>query len=65
MQQRDTRLHVVSSSMQPYHIRRDIAQVVVFTHAYGDHCGVRWLAGGLKVYYAPRVTIVSQVHNTA
>ena len=36
-------------------------QVVVFTHAYGDHSGVRWLAGGLKVYYTPRVPIVSQV----
>ena len=35
-------------------------QVVVFTHAYGDRRGVRWLSGGLKVYYAPRLPINSQ-----
>lgn len=29
-------------------------KVVVLTHAYGDCAGVRWLTGGLKVYYAPR-----------
>ena len=37
-----------------------VAQVVVLTHAYGDCSGVRWMTGGLKVYYAPRVPIVSQ-----
>jgi len=39
-----------------------VTQVVVFTHAYGEHCGVRWLAGALKVYYVPRVPVVSQAH---
>jgi hypothetical protein len=37
-----------------------IEQVVVLTHAYGLCTGVRWMKGGLKVYYAPRVPIVSQ-----
>lgn len=32
----------------------------MFTHAYGDRAGVRWLSGGLKVYYAPRLPINSQ-----
>lgn len=34
--------------------------MVIFTHAYGDRQGVRWLSGGLKVYYAPRLPINSQ-----
>ncbi|KAJ1678395.1 Phosphatidylinositol N-acetylglucosaminyltransferase GPI3 subunit, partial [Spiromyces aspiralis] len=28
-------------------------KVVVITHAYGERRGVRYLAGGLKVYYIP------------
>lgn len=28
-------------------------KVVVFTHQCGRRMGIRWLAGGLKVYYAP------------
>ena len=28
-------------------------KVIVITHKYGDRNGVRWLAGGLKVYYVP------------
>ncbi|CAD7695753.1 unnamed protein product [Ostreobium quekettii] len=40
--------------------RRCCVQVVVFTHAYGDRSGVRYLTNGLKVYYAPRVPIYCQ-----
>ena len=32
-------------------------RVTVLTHAYGDRCGVRHMAGGLKVYYAFRVPV--------
>ncbi|XP_043712060.1 phosphatidylinositol N-acetylglucosaminyltransferase subunit A-like [Telopea speciosissima] len=28
-------------------------RVVVLTHAYGNRCGVRYMTGGLKVYYIP------------
>jgi phosphatidylinositol glycan class A protein len=28
-------------------------KVIVVTHRYGERCGVRWLANGLKVYYLP------------
>ncbi|KAK7093755.1 phosphatidylinositol N-acetylglucosaminyltransferase subunit A-like [Littorina saxatilis] len=28
-------------------------KVVIVTHKYGDRCGVRYLANGLKVYYLP------------
>jgi phosphatidylinositol N-acetylglucosaminyltransferase subunit A len=28
-------------------------KVVVMTHAYGSRSGVRYMAGGLKVYYVP------------
>lgn len=35
-------------------------KVVVLTHAYGGCAGARWLAGGLKVYYAPRRPIHAQ-----
>jgi phosphatidylinositol N-acetylglucosaminyltransferase subunit A len=28
-------------------------KVVVLTHAYGSRFGVRYMAGGLKVYYMP------------
>ncbi|KAK1586605.1 hypothetical protein Q3G72_004180 [Acer saccharum] len=30
-----------------------IVQVVVVTHAYGNRSGVRYMTGGLKVYYIP------------
>ena len=32
-------------------------RVTVLTHAYGDRCGVRYMTGGLKVYYAFRVPV--------
>ncbi|XP_017077488.1 phosphatidylinositol N-acetylglucosaminyltransferase subunit A [Drosophila eugracilis] len=28
-------------------------KIVVLTHAYGDCCGVRYVTGGMKVYYLP------------
>jgi len=34
-----------------------VHRVTVLTHAYGDRCGVRHMAGGLKVYYAFRVPV--------
>lgn len=30
-----------------------VMQVVVMTHAYGNRSGVRYMTGGLKVYYVP------------
>lgn len=33
------------------------AQVVVLTRAHGDRSGVRYMTGGLKVYYAPRLPL--------
>ncbi|OLY84838.1 Phosphatidylinositol N-acetylglucosaminyltransferase gpi3 subunit [Smittium mucronatum] len=35
-------------------------KVVVVTHAYGKRSGVRYLAGGLKVYYVPAPLIFGQ-----
>ncbi|PVU93483.1 hypothetical protein BB559_003264 [Furculomyces boomerangus] len=35
-------------------------KVVVVTHQYGNRNGVRYLAGGLKVYYVPAPLIVGQ-----
>ncbi|PVV03378.1 hypothetical protein BB560_002143 [Smittium megazygosporum] len=35
-------------------------KVVVVTHSYGRRSGVRYLAGGLKVYYVPAPIIVAQ-----
>lgn len=35
-------------------------KVVIFTHAYGNRSGVRWLTSGLKVYYVPRRTVYDQ-----
>ncbi|KAJ2819921.1 Phosphatidylinositol N-acetylglucosaminyltransferase GPI3 subunit, partial [Coemansia sp. 'formosensis'] len=34
-------------------------KVVIVTHAYGNRQGVRYLAGGLKVYYMPAVIVYS------
>lgn len=31
--------------------------VIVITHAYGERKGVRYLSGGLKVYYVPFLTV--------
>ncbi|PJF19686.1 hypothetical protein PSACC_00540 [Paramicrosporidium saccamoebae] len=36
-------------------------KVVIITHAYGDRNGVRWLSGGLKVYYMPIPVMFNQV----
>ncbi|GAX81489.1 hypothetical protein CEUSTIGMA_g8918.t1 [Chlamydomonas eustigma] len=36
------------------------SKVVVLTHAYGDCCGIRMLANGLKVYYLHRVPFYQQ-----
>ena len=36
-------------------------KVVVVTHAYGDRVGVRYLNGGLKVYYLPFTQVYNQV----
>lgn len=35
-------------------------QVVVLTHAYGNRSGVRYMTGGLKVYYVPWKTMFMQ-----
>lgn len=35
-------------------------KVVIFTHAYGNRYGVRWLTSGLKVYHVPRRTVYDQ-----
>jgi phosphatidylinositol glycan class A protein len=32
-------------------------KVIVITHRYGSRVGVRWLAGGLKVYYVPFASV--------
>jgi phosphatidylinositol glycan class A protein len=37
-----------------------IIQVVVATHAYGNRSGVRYMTGGLKVYYVPWRPFVMQ-----
>jgi phosphatidylinositol glycan class A protein len=37
-----------------------IFQVVVMTHAYGNRSGVRYMTGGLKVYYVPWRPFVMQ-----
>ncbi|KAJ2899916.1 Phosphatidylinositol N-acetylglucosaminyltransferase GPI3 subunit [Coemansia aciculifera] len=34
-------------------------KVVIVTHSYGNRQGVRYLAGGLKVYYMPAVIVYS------
>ncbi|KAJ2326179.1 Phosphatidylinositol N-acetylglucosaminyltransferase GPI3 subunit [Coemansia sp. RSA 2681] len=34
-------------------------KVVIITHVYGNRQGVRYLAGGLKVYYMPAVIVYS------
>jgi len=36
-------------------VQRGAVQVVVMTHAYGDHVRVRYMTNGLKVYYCPRL----------
>lgn len=36
-------------------------KVIVITHAYGDRKGIRYMAGGLKVYYCPLVSMVDDV----
>lgn len=35
-------------------------KVIIVTHAYDDRAGVRWLAGGLKVYYLPVLVMYNQ-----
>jgi phosphatidylinositol glycan class A protein len=35
-------------------------KVIIVTHAYDDRSGVRWLAGGLKVYYLPVLVMYNQ-----
>ncbi|XP_074370512.1 phosphatidylinositol N-acetylglucosaminyltransferase subunit A isoform X3 [Apium graveolens] len=35
-------------------------KVVVMTHAYGNRSGVRYVTGGLKVYYVPWVPFIMQ-----
>eukprot|EP00949_MAST-11_sp_MAST-11-sp1_P004836 g4836.t1 len=35
--------------------------VIVFTHAYGERTGVRYMTCGLKIYYIPTALIVRQV----
>ena len=30
-----------------------LPQLVVLTHAYNDRVGVRYISGGIKVYYLP------------
>ncbi|XP_051138717.1 phosphatidylinositol N-acetylglucosaminyltransferase subunit A [Andrographis paniculata] len=35
-------------------------KVVVMTHAYGNRSGVRYMTGGLKVYYVPWMTMFMQ-----
>ena len=35
-------------------------KVIVVTHAYGDRRGVRYMTGGLKVYYCPLVPFVDE-----
>lgn len=36
-------------------------KVIVVTHRYGDRCGVRVMANGLKVYYLPLTVVYDQV----
>ena len=38
-----------------------VVQVILVTHSYGDRRGVRWLTGGIKVYYLPFHVIYNQV----
>ncbi len=35
-------------------------KAVVVTHAYDNRVGVRWMAGGVKVYYAPFASLHDQ-----
>lgn len=35
-------------------------QVIILTHSYGDRKGVRYMTGGLKVYYLPIYTFYHQ-----
>lgn len=37
-----------------------MSQVVVMTHAYGQRSGVRYMTGGLKVYYVPWRALIMQ-----
>lgn len=36
-------------------------KVVVVSHRYGDRCGVRFVTGGLKVYYIPFLPVYDRV----
>ncbi len=40
---------------------RRSCKVVVITHMYGEHEGIRYMPGGLKVYYTPITTFVKKV----
>lgn len=35
-------------------------KVIVLTHSYGDRKGIRYMTGGLKVYYLPIHTFYNQ-----
>ncbi|KAJ1913507.1 Phosphatidylinositol N-acetylglucosaminyltransferase GPI3 subunit [Mycoemilia scoparia] len=35
-------------------------KVIVVTHSYGSRCGIRYLSGGLKVYYIPAPVVYNQ-----
>lgn len=47
-----------------YHLSQKLLElghnVVVFTHAYGDRTGIRYLSNGLKVYYIPYLVLYRQ-----
>jgi len=47
-------LHIYALAMR---LRERGHKVIVFTHAYGDRVGVRWITNGVKVYHAPRVVM--------
>lgn len=38
----------------------NLTQVVVITHAYGTRAGIRYLPGGMKVYYLPLQVVARQ-----
>lgn len=35
-------------------------KVIIVTHAYDDRIGVRWMSGGVKVYYLPAIAPFDQ-----
>lgn len=41
-------------------LRKNGHKVIIITHAYGERKGIRYMTGGLKVYYLPISTVYNQ-----